>query len=82
MRVVMLCATNRGYRVAERPFTLGAAYDFTDFSFRDTAWESPNLDDTRKLTVANGHQFFVAQNVMGAAFLLKQPSKTLGERMR
>ena len=67
MRVVLFCATNRGYRVAERLFALGAGHAFTVFSFRETSWEPPFLDDIRTLTEGNGHQFFEARNVAAGA---------------
>ena len=76
MHVVLLCATKRGYQVAEELFALGQGHDFTLFSFRETAWEPPFLDDIRALAKANGHQFLEARNVAkGAAgeFWLRNP---------
>ena len=67
MHLVLLCATNRGYRVAENLFAIGERHDFTVFSFRETAWEPPFLDDIRRLTLANGHQFIEARNVTKGA---------------
>ena len=67
MHVVLLCATKRGYRVAEKLFSLGAGHDFTVFSFRETAWEPPFLDNIKRLTEASGHQFFEARNVAKGA---------------
>ena len=61
--VVLLCATNRGYQVAETLFAIGKGQDFTVFSFRETAWEPPYLDRIRALTEAKGHQFFEVRNV-------------------
>lgn len=67
MHIVLLCATNRGYRVAERLFAIGLDHSFTVFSFRETAWEPPYLEDIRALTEAQGHQFFEARNVAAQA---------------
>ena len=63
MHVVLLCATNRGFRVAERLFAIGPEHDFTVFSFRETAWEPPFLDDIQTLTQAKGHRFIQARDV-------------------
>ena len=63
MHIVLLCATNRGYRVAEKLYSLGAGHDFTVFSFRETAWEPPYFDDIRRLTEVRGHRFIEARNV-------------------
>lgn len=63
MHIVLLCATNRGYRVAEKLFAIGKGHDFSVFSFRETAWEPPFLDDIRRLTQANGHRFYEARNI-------------------
>lgn len=63
MRIALLCATKRGYRFAKLLFQLGRDYEFTVFSFRETAWEPPFLDDMRDLTRAHRHQFIEARNV-------------------
>lgn len=63
MHIVLFCATNRGYQVAEKLFAIGRVHDFTVFSFRETAWEPPFLDDIRRLTEKSGHQFIEARNV-------------------
>lgn len=76
MHVVLLCATNRGFRVAEQLFAMGKGHEFTVISFRETAWEPPFLDDIRALTQANGHRFFEARNVAKQDlkdFWLQQP---------
>lgn len=63
MHIALLCATNRGYRFARLLFELGRGHDFTVFSFRETAWEPPFLDDIRGLTLANKQRFIEARNV-------------------
>ena len=63
MHIVLLCAARRGYQVAQRLFDIGASHRFTLFSFRETPWEPPFLDDLRQLTLARGHQFHEARNV-------------------
>lgn len=83
MRVVSLCATNRGYRIADKVLALAAGSEFTVFDYYETAWESPRLDDVGKSTEAYGHQVFEARNIAkGAASLLKPPSMTLGQCSR
>ena len=67
MHIVLLCATNRGYRVAEKLFAIGEGHDFTVFSFRETAWEPPYLDYIRTLTETSGHRFIEARNVAKGA---------------
>ena len=67
MHIVLLCATKRGYRVAEKLFAIGKGHDFTVFSFRETAWEPPFLNDIRSLTEASNHQFFEARDVTKGA---------------
>ena len=63
MHIALLCATDRGYRVAERLFQLGRGHQFSVFSFRETAWEPLFFDRLRELTTACGHQFIEARNV-------------------
>ena len=63
MHIVLLCATNRGYRFAQKCFQLGRGHVFTVFSFRETAWEPPYFDDIRSLTQEQGHRFIEARNV-------------------
>lgn len=68
MRVVIMCATDRGYRFADKLFQLGRGLDFTVFSFRETAWEPPFLAKIKSLTVTRGHQFYEARNVAHPKF--------------
>lgn len=63
MHIVLLCATNRGYRFAQKLFDIGLGHRFTVVSFRETAWEPPFIADIRLLTEANGHRFIEARNV-------------------
>lgn len=66
MRIVLLCATRRGYLFLERLAELLPQSDFVVFSFRETPWEPPFLDDIRELSLATGGQFFEARQVGGA----------------
>lgn len=63
MHIVLLCATNRGYRFAQKLFHIGRSHQYTVFSFRETAWEPPFIADIRSLTEAHGHRFVEARNV-------------------
>lgn len=63
MHIVLLCATNRGYRFAQKLFEIGQSHQFTVFSFRETPWEPPYIADIRTLTEAQGHRFVEARNV-------------------
>jgi len=63
MRVVLLCATRRGYLFLQKLAELLPRSDLIVFSFRETSWEPPFLDDIRELTLANGGQFFEARQV-------------------
>ena len=76
MHIVLLCATNRGHRIARLLFEIGQGHDFTVFSFRETAWEPPFLDDFRAVTLEHGHRFIEARNVARASlssFWREQP---------
>ena len=63
MHIVLLCATNRGYRFAQKLFHIGRSHRFTVLSFRETPWEPPYIADIRTLTEAHGHRFVEARNV-------------------
>jgi methionyl-tRNA formyltransferase len=68
MRTVLLCATRRGYLFLERLAKLLPYNDFVVFSFRETLWEPPYIDEIRELTLAVGGQFFEAKQVGGSNF--------------
>jgi methionyl-tRNA formyltransferase len=63
MRIVTLCATQRGYRFIEKLAELVPQSELVVFSFREEPWEPPYLDDIRKLTLAKGGQFFETRRV-------------------
>jgi methionyl-tRNA formyltransferase len=63
MHIVILCATNRGYRFAERLFEIGQDHTFTVFSFREDAWEPPFLDDIQRLAQKHNATFYESRNV-------------------
>ncbi len=67
MHIALLCATERGYRFAKLLFELERGHSYTIFSFRETAWEPPFLDDIRALTLANNQRFIEARNVARAS---------------
>ncbi len=63
MHIVLLCATDRGYRFAERVFDIGQEHSFTVFSFQETPWEPPYFADIRRLALERGHEFNEARFV-------------------
>jgi methionyl-tRNA formyltransferase len=63
MRIVLLCATRRGYLFLEKLAGLLPQGDLIVFSFREAPWEPPFLDDIRELTLANGGHFFETRQV-------------------
>lgn len=64
MRIVVLCATQRGYRFLQKlTELLGVPTDLVVFSFPEETWEPPFLNDIRDLTLAKGWQFFEAKQV-------------------
>lgn len=68
MRIVLLCATRRGYLFLKRLTELLPQAEFVVFSFRETPWEPPFLEDIRQLTLAIGGQFFEGKQVGGRDF--------------
>jgi len=66
MRVAILCATRRGYRVLERLLTLLPTAEVIVFSFREEPHEPPFLGEIRALTEAHGATFYEARQVGSA----------------
>lgn len=63
MHIVLLCATNRGYRFAETLFEIGQGHRFTVFSFEETPWEPAYFADIKRLVLDSGHAFYEARHV-------------------
>jgi methionyl-tRNA formyltransferase len=63
MHIVVLCATNRGYRFLERLLQLGSGHQFTVFSFREEPWEPAYLDDIQALAQRHNATFYESRNV-------------------
>lgn len=63
MRIVLFCATQRGYRFLEKMAELAPAAELVVFSFRETPHEPPYLDDIRSLTKSLGGVFHEARQV-------------------
>ena len=63
MHIVILCATERGYRFTDHMINIGKGYRFTVFSFRETAWEPPYLDNIKRMVEGHGHTFNETRNV-------------------
>jgi methionyl-tRNA formyltransferase len=68
MHIVLLCATQRGYRFLDKLSQLTSEHRLTVFSFPETGWEPLYLDAIRQLTEERGGVFIQAQQV-GATFL-------------
>lgn len=65
MRIVLLCATRRGYRFLDKLADLAAGHELVVFSFREDPWEPAFLDDIRALAERKGARFFETKNVGG-----------------
>lgn len=63
MHIVILCATERGYRFAQHVFKIGEGNRFTVFSFPETAWEPKYFDALQDMVESHGHHFHKARNV-------------------
>lgn len=67
MRIVLCCATRRGYLFLKRLRQLSPQSQLVVFSFREEPWEPPFFDETKELTKACDGQFFEAKQVGGEA---------------
>jgi methionyl-tRNA formyltransferase len=63
MRIVLLCATRRGYLFLRKLSALLPQSDLVVFSFPEEQWEPLFLDDIRDLTLAYNGRFFEARQV-------------------
>lgn len=64
MRIVLLCATRRGYRFLRKLAELvPPSTDLLVFSFKEEPWEPRFLDNIRDFTVSSGWQFYEAKNL-------------------
>jgi methionyl-tRNA formyltransferase len=66
MRVVLLCATRRGYLVLRKLADLLPEARLVVCSFREEPWEPPFLDDIRALTAERAGEFFETRRVESA----------------
>lgn len=57
-RILLLCATQRGYLFLEKLIEISPDSEIYVFSFREEPNEPLFFDDIRELTLANGGQFF------------------------
>ena len=60
-RIVLLCATRRGYLFLEKLIEIFPDSEKYVFSFREEPGEPHFFDDIRELITANGGQFFEAK---------------------
>ncbi|MBZ0290213.1 MAG: methionyl-tRNA formyltransferase-like protein [Anaerolineae bacterium] len=65
MRVVLFCATRRGWRVLLKMIELAPQADLRVFSFKEDAWEPPFLDDIRRLAEGHGAEFYETKQAGG-----------------
>jgi len=65
MRIVLLCATCRGYLFLQKLAELLPQSDLVVFSFREELWEPAFLEDIRDQTLDLNGQFFETKNVGG-----------------
>jgi methionyl-tRNA formyltransferase len=63
MRIVVFCATRRGYQFLQTLHDLLPDADLCVFSFREETWEPPFLDDIQRLTLEYGGQFYESKQV-------------------
>lgn len=63
MNIALLCATKRGYRLLEKLNQLHPEHQLFVFSFRETAWEPPFLDDIATLARKIDAIFFEGRQV-------------------
>src|SRR5216683_508707 len=63
MRIVMLCATQRGLLILRKLKELAPAAELSVFSFPEEPWEPPFLEAIRDQTLAFGGAFFEARRV-------------------
>jgi methionyl-tRNA formyltransferase len=63
MRIVVLCATRRGYLFLQKLMELAPEVDLVVFSFREEPWEPRFLDDIRNLSMVGGSEFFETKQV-------------------
>ena len=57
-RIVLFCATRRGYLFLKKLIEISPDSEIYVFSFREEPWEPSFFDDIRGLITANGGQFF------------------------
>ena len=63
MRIVLLCATQRGYRFLHKLNELAPEIEPIVFSFSEDPWEPRYMEDIRELTLTSGGQFFETKHV-------------------
>lgn len=63
MRIVLLCATRRGFRFLKRLSELASKHELVVFSFPETSWEPPYLEDIAQLTNKVHGRFFEARQI-------------------
>jgi methionyl-tRNA formyltransferase len=68
MRIVLCCATDRGYHFLERLHKLVPTCDLVVLSFKETSWEPAFLDRIRTLTTSFSGQFFEARTLTRPEF--------------
>jgi len=65
MRIILFCATQRGYLVLKRLLDLASEHELTVFSFKEQPWEPPFLENIRNLALQSNADFFEAKQIHG-----------------
>lgn len=63
MKIVVLCATKRGFRFLESLYQLTPNADISVFSFKEEEWEPKFLDDIKNLAIQHKSNFYETKNV-------------------
>lgn len=62
-RIVLLCATRRGYLFLEKLADLAPDAELVVFSFREDPWEPPYFEDILALAKQRGARFYETKNI-------------------
>jgi len=69
MRIVLLCATRRGYLFLKKLIELSPNSEIIVFSFREEPWEPPFLESISQLTFNSGGRFFEAKILSNSSLI-------------
>ncbi len=69
MRIVLLCATHRGYLFLKKLIELSTNSEIIVFSFREEPWEPPFLEKINQLTHYSGVRFLEAKKLDNSSLI-------------